>query len=381
MSSVQPSPPALREGTARTSPEALIGQLIDGRLRVLSLISRGSMGAVYRAEQVNLGRVVAVKVVSLDTAYVGADEQASADQRFMNEAATLARLAATNTVRIYDFGVWRGRPYLVMEYIAGQNLASVLQREGALAPERALDIAVQICRSLREAHRIGVIHRDLKPANILVTVGEDGELVKVVDFGLVKGVEDQSETTSAGRLVGSPNYMSPEHIREDPVDPRSDIYSVGLLLFRMLTGHLPFDRQGTVATLVAHLEDEPTRLADRLPDGEHLPEAFEWTVATCLKKDPDDRFASVDEFRKALEACRAVLGMPDAAHVQPRLVDGRTVLPEGVLDWGGGRPTDLPLEAPPLPSAPSRLLKLMLGMVVFVLSLAVVLLLLDPGPI
>jgi serine/threonine-protein kinase len=363
------------------APEALVGQVLDGRYRLLSLISQGSMGAVYRAEQLQLDRVVAIKLMWLDEAMVVEPARKTAAELFLHEAATLARLDARNTVRIFDFGVWRERPYLVMEYIAGQRLASIIHQEGRLEPGRVVELAVQVCRSLREAHRLGVVHRDLKPANILVTIDEEGELVKVVDFGLVTHSGGQGASAEQGRLVGSPRYMAPEQIQEQAVDGRTDVYSLGVLLFRMLTGELPFAAKGTAPTLMAHLSETPPTLASKLGAGV-LPACFEWTVATALAKDPADRFGSVDELRTALGACQVALaGGPALAQVQPSLVDGRCVLPDALLDGVLPRASELvdrPTAAPEPGTVP--LLKVMLGLVVAVLGLAVVLLLLDPGP-
>jgi serine/threonine-protein kinase len=378
----EPLPEPLPEPLgAFEAPEALVGQVLDGRYRLLSLISQGSMGAVYRAEQLQLGRVVAIKLMWLDESMVVEPARATAAELFLHEAATLARLDARNTVRIFDFGVWRERPYLVMEYIAGQRLATIIRQEGHLAPSRAVSLAVQACRSLREAHRLGVVHRDLKPANILVTIDEEGELVKVVDFGLVTPSGGRAAKAEQGRLVGSPRYMAPEQIQEQAVDGRTDVYSLGVLLFHMLTGELPFAPKGTAPTLLAHLSEPPPTLAAKLGAGA-LPACFEWTVATALAKDPDERFASVDELRTALGACQVALaGGPALAHVQPSLVDGRCVLPDALLDGHAPRASehvDRPTTAPEAGSAP--VLKVMLGLVVAVLGIAVLLLLLDPGP-
>ena len=311
-------------------------------------------------------------------------EREAAADRFLKEAATLARLDARNTVRIFDYGVWNDRPYLVMEYIAGQRLTSLIRQHGTLDPERAVDLAVQMCRSLREAHRLGIVHRDLKPDNILVTVDEDGELVKVVDFGLVTRSGATGEDTGEGMLVGTPRYMAPEQMGNRSVDARADIYSLGLLIYRMLTGGWPYEATGTSSTLLAHLEAEPATVASRLPDGRAVPACVEWTIATALEKSPSDRFGSVDELRVALAACRVALkGGPALAQLTPTLRNGTCVVPDALLEGGSELNTEISLVSvpPASSSATVPLLKVMLSIVVVVLGLAVLLLLADPGPV
>jgi len=338
---VEPIPSASRD--------PFIGQVIEGRYRVLNGISRGTMGRVYRAEQLLLGRMVAIKVMAVQGSLGQPDEQAANERRFLNEAAALARLEAPNTVRIFDFGVWEGQPYLVMEYVEAHNLDRILRREGRLPPGRAVQIAVQIGRSLREAHRLGIVHRDLKPANILVKeTGDDGDLVKVVDFGLVVGPGLDPELTRAGRLVGSPNHMSPEQIREQPLDGRSDIYALGVLIFRMVTGRVPFPREGAAAVLSAHLHDPPPRM-DEVVSDPRIAEPLEAVVARTLEKDPNLRHADVHELMVDLERCL---------------------------------PRPVPVAPPPPPPAPVSTALVVGGLAAAALALLVLLglLLLAPGP-
>lgn len=281
-----------------------IGQVVDGRYRLLSVIARGSMGRVYRAEQLQLDRLVAIKVMELNPSFINDADTDAYRQRFMNEAAALARLQHPNTVRMFDFGFWDGAPFMVMEFLEGQTLSRLIRQEGRLEPVRTLRIAEQVCRSLAEAHDSGIVHRDLNPGNILILPSEDGDRVKVLDFGLVKAMEGAPELTTAGQIVGSPNYMPPELIRESTgIDGRADIYSVGVTPFRMLTGNLPFKRDGTAAVLVAHLHTPAPTLSSVAADL-RVPPAVEWVVARTLEKDPADRIASASALRRALRAAR-----------------------------------------------------------------------------
>ncbi|MCB9763761.1 MAG: serine/threonine protein kinase [Alphaproteobacteria bacterium] len=318
---VGPRSPNTPRGGEGTDP--LIGQSIAGRFLVRSLISRGSMGKVFLAEQQPLGRMVALKV--LDVRVRGDHEDDAFDRRFVNEASALARLHHPNTVRIYDYGVWEGLTWLAMEYIQGDTLSALL-RDGPLDPSRALRIATRVCASLNEAHAAGIIHRDLKPGNVLIrsTPSDGEEVVKVVDFGLVKDMEDGSDLTAAGLIMGSPLYMAPEQVKGLKVDPRADLYALGVMLYRMLTGVPPFQAAGTVGVLVAHVNTPPPPFSTHA-DAPALPPCVEWTVMRCLEKSPDDRFADATELKRALRACRLALEDPTLAMVSLELQDGRLV--------------------------------------------------------
>lgn len=247
-----PSPSA----SQTISVDARIGAVIDGRYRLLSAISSGSMGRVYRAEQLQLDRVVAIKVMELNPSLITDPDIETYRQRFLNEAGALARLMSPYTVRIFDFGFWGQAPYLVMEFVDGTTLSRLVRTEGPLPVERSLRIAEQVCRSLHEAHQAGIVHRDLKPGNILISRDDEGvDQVKEVDFGLVKVDGDGQDLTIAGQILGSPNYMAPELIREDEqIDGRADVYALGITLFRMLTRKAPFSGGQTATVLMAHLQ-------------------------------------------------------------------------------------------------------------------------------
>lgn len=285
--------------------------IIDGRYELLERIARGSMGTVYRARQLNLQRTVAVKVLDIDPGLVGATDRQEHHRRFLNEAATLSRLNHPNTVRVFDFGISNDKPYLVMEFVNGMSLHRLLKEEG-ISPLRAVRIARQICQSLSEAHERGLVHRDLKPANLLITRASDHDMVKVVDFGLVKEIGDAVTMTGDGVLLGTPLYMSPEQIRGHSVDQRCDIYAIGVLLYQCITGRPPFQEKQTAALLMAHLNSDPMSFELARPDLD-LPECIEWTVMRCLEKDRDERIYSVLELERALKVCEAALLKPELA--------------------------------------------------------------------
>ena len=287
--------------------DPLVGRVINDRFEILEMIARGGMGRVYKAQQSPLGRTVALKV--LDPRYQG-EEDPEFQARFFLEASTAAKLSHPNTVTVFDYGKTSDDIYfIVMEFVEGDTLSQLVKRGGPVEPLKAIHIAIQIARSVREAHGLGVIHRDLKPANVLITTHADEDaFVKVLDFGLVKNVEENQELTQQGLFMGSPKYMSPEQIQGDDVDARTDIYSLGVVLYNMLTGGVPFDRSTQVQTLMAHIKDEVPDMVR--PDGEAVPEEIAQVVLKCLRKDPDERFGSMNDVILALKQASGVLGAP-----------------------------------------------------------------------
>jgi tRNA A-37 threonylcarbamoyl transferase component Bud32 len=310
------------------------GEVIEGRYRLLAPIAQGGMASVFRAEHVRLGRQVAVKLISRDLL-----AHAEAVQRFQREAQTVARLRHPNVVEVSDFGRSAdGQHYLVMELIEGEDLRQVIEREGPLPLPRVREILRQIVLALDYAHAEGVIHRDLKSANImLVRVPDSGERVKLLDFGISKGPESSAGgLTAVGTVLGTPEYISPEQISGKPVDPRTDLYSLGVILYEMLTGALPF-RGNTAEVLSAHLLSPPAPPRERRPE---IPVAVEAVVLRALAKTPEERFSAARALGEAFEiAC----GEPAPAN-QPE-ARGATLLL-------GGAPA-APSAAVPAP-APSR---------------------------
>ncbi len=294
------------DSKSRAASLPLLGRVFQGRYRIIQRIGEGGMGAVYRAEQVCLGRTCAVKILTkLDSRRPG-DNPA---KRFFLEAAVASRLAHPNTVRVFDFGSTDdGICFIAMEYLQGRTLQSVLLHEGPMPEARMIRVAQQVAKSLREAHDMGVIHRDLKPSNVfLLQSGDESDFVKVFDFGLAKRLDpeqDEGITYCGGMVLGTPWYMSPEQATGSAVDPRTDVYSLGINMYEMMTGAPPFRRSSTVKVMLAHVDD-PVPPMKRMFPGIQVSPAVEAVVLKCLKKDPDDRFQSMQQVLDALDAAVA----------------------------------------------------------------------------
>jgi serine/threonine-protein kinase len=314
--------PTVRREALPLRDDEILGETIDGRWTLERLIAKGAMGAVYLARQRRLDRHVAVKLLDLEGT---TDEPEILVERFHREAGILARLRHANTVRVFDAGEWRGRLYLVMEHIEGGSLKRLFST-GPVPPPRLVHVARQIAAALHEAHGLGLIHRDLKPANILLTrIAHHADVVKVVDFGLAKDCFGCAELTSEGRVLGTPMYMAPEQVRDEPSDGRADLYALGVLMFAGLTGQHPFPLGPASQVMVAHLDEPVPSFASVAPDLA-VPPIVEWTVRTALAKERDARFASAVELDKALVLClRALAGKPVP---NVRLVEGSVVTEE-----------------------------------------------------
>jgi len=326
----------------------LVGSVIADRYHVLSKLGEGGMGQVYLAEHVKMGRKSAIKLMNPSMS-----NDPDAIGRFNREAANASRIAHNNVAAIYDFGETAdGLIYLAMEYIEGEPLTKVMERTGALPPDRAADIARQVAEALNAAHEIGIVHRDLKPDNIMIARSRDGaDVVKVVDFGIAKaqGGEGQ-KVTKTGLVVGTPEYMSPEQLAGDQVDGRSDIYTLGLVTFHMLTGTLPFPSSTLQESMIMRLTDRPRTLAEMKPDSS-WPAPLQTVLDRALQRKAEDRYQRATDF--ASDLVRAVKGMPPsvgapvgatAAGVAaaagagaPAMAGGSTVPPTRVRS--GGVPT------------------------------------------
>lgn len=267
------------------------------------------MGLVYKVEHMQLGKSAAMKVLHAEMA-----RDAEAVRRFRTEAQAVSRLDHPNIVQTFDFGLWDDSLYLVMEYLKGDDLSIVMKREGPLPFARAARLFIQICSALTDAHEAGVIHRDLKPENIVVIPRRDGtETAKVLDFGLAKLRERTDVTanvTSGNQVIGTPYYMSPEQVRSEPLDIRTDIYSLGATLYRVLTGTPPFQATTPVGVLTKHVTDplEPPRM--RAPSL-NLPPIADAILSRAMAKAREDRYPTAADVRRELEA--ALSGLPETA--------------------------------------------------------------------
>jgi hypothetical protein len=279
--------------------DKLVGQTLPGGYQILDLLSVGGMGRVYRAEQRALGRTVAVKVIH---PHLLADENSIV--RFMTEARAASQLNHPNSVSVIDFGKTKdGQPYLVMEFLRGKDLARVSYEQGPLPFKRIADVLQQVLRALSEAHDLEIVHRDLKPENIILEpLRRGGDFVKVVDFGLAKLKADTTtpNVTMPGIVCGTPDYMAPEQGRGDPIDGRSDLYGVGVVLFQLLTGRLPFESENPTQVVLMHLSapvPDPTEIAPERA----IPEPLVKVVRKSLEKNADDRYQDALEFADALQ--------------------------------------------------------------------------------
>jgi serine/threonine-protein kinase len=299
-----------RDGTALRAQGGgadLIGSIIADRYLVLSKIGEGGMGHVYLAEHVKMGRKSAVKVMNPGTV-----NDADAISRFNREAANASRISHQHVAQVYDFGETAdGLIYLAMEFVEGEPLTDVLKRDGALPPERAGEIVRQVGEALAVAHDMGIVHRDLKPDNIMLAKFRDGsDCVKVVDFGIAKAINNEAQkVTKTGLLIGTPEYMSPEQIAGDPLDGRSDIYSLGLVAFNMLTGKLPFPSKTAQESVIMRLTEPPMRLGQMRPEIAWSP-AVQAVMDRALQRDAALRYPSASEFGRELSA--AVQGLSSA---------------------------------------------------------------------
>src|SRR5687768_5230450 len=261
------------------------------------------MGAVYKAEQPEMNRFVAIKI--LHSRYLARQDLVT---RFKREARAMSHLSHPNTARVFLYGQLEdGACYFVMEYLEGRNLAQTVRREGPMDSTRAINVMVQACGALEEAHRVGIVHRDLKPENIFLTSqGGITDFPKVLDFGLAKVSERQMRPgslilTQEGMVFGTPEFMSPEQARGEKLDGRSDIYSLGVIMYEMLTGKLPFDAKQPMDYINLHMNAQPIPLSQRIP-GRTFPPGLEEVLMRCLAKRPEDRYPTASAFGEALQA-------------------------------------------------------------------------------
>jgi len=272
-----------------------IGQVIDGRYEILQCIGEGGMGVVYKARQTSIDRMVAIKMLSSHLA-----RDRNWVKRFYNEAKACSRLHHPNTIRMFDFGQTSdGKLFMAMEFLDGQSLRQAIATGAPLDPTRVLKILVQCCASLSEAHNLGIIHRDIKADNIfLIDLPGSRDHVKVLDFGVAKLMMSEDFATQVGVVFGTPQYMSPEQGRGEPLTPRSDLYGLGILAYEMLTGRVPFSDGNPMTVIQLHLQAPVPPLPPQVPS------VVQSVVMQALEKDPNRRFQTASSM---MEACQAAL--------------------------------------------------------------------------
>ena len=326
-------PPRSTEDVPAQPADPTLGRTIAGKFVILRRLGAGAMGVVYLARQMALDKTVAIKVLHRELAVDGLFTE-----RFRREARAASRLDHPNSIRVFDFGEEPdGLLYLAMEYVEGRDLFTLLAEHGPLPPASIVDLLSQVLAALSVAHDLGVLHRDLKPENIMVLRGEgdDGQpidVVKVCDFGIAKIVdasvppeEDARRHTTKGLVVGTPEYMSPEQARGEALDGRSDLYSVGVILYELLTGRVPFDGDSALNIVLKHVGESPAPPSERALGVDRRLEAI---CMKALEKRPSDRYPTAREMRLAL---RSALGpSPDASRrvsaALPTLADSGATL-------------------------------------------------------
>jgi eukaryotic-like serine/threonine-protein kinase len=290
-------------GPPMRAPDTYIGrEIANGKYQILQKIGSGGMGSVYKALQPNIGRMVAIKI--LHPKLVNRKDLVS---RFSREAKALAHLSHPNTVKVIDDGELEdGSLYIVMEFLEGRNLNQTVRSGGPMAVDRAMPILVQVCGALEEAHTRGIVHRDLKPENIfLCNMGGVKDFPKVLDFGLAKVTEQEMRPgsiilTQEGMVFGTPEFMSPEQAQGKTLDAKSDLYSLAVIIYEVLTGKLPFDAKTPMEFIQHHVMTRPIPLDERVV-GLTFPQGLGDVIAKALNKDPSQRYASAAELADALK--------------------------------------------------------------------------------
>jgi serine/threonine protein kinase len=305
----------------------VVGELIAGRYELEKLVGSGGMSNVFRAHDRLLERTVALKILheqyTRDEDYV---------ERFRREARAVAQLAHPNIVTVIDRGEQEGRQFIVFEYVDGENVKELLNR-GPLEAREAIRLALQVARALSFAHERGLVHRDVKPQNVLLN--EDGQ-AKVTDFGIARSL-DVHGVTQTGTVLGTSDYIAPEQARGQKVDPKTDIYSLGVVLYELLSGEVPFSGDNFVAVAMRHVNDPVPSVLDRRPD---CPVRLGLAIQRAMSKDPEDRFESMGDFVVELEAC--------LAEIEGRSDEGATMIVPAPRRPRLKRSRELPVAVMPL---------------------------------
>ena len=315
-------------------PDPFVGrEILDGQFHILEKIGAGGMGAVYKARQVAMDRLVAIKIL-----HPKLTARLDLVARFRREARAMSHLTHPNTVRVHLYGELEdGSLYIVMEYLEGKNLHQSVRSEGPMAVARAIPVLVQCCGALEEAHRAGIVHRDLKPENIfLCTQGGMRDYPKVLDFGLAKVTEREMNPgsimlTQEGMVFGTPEFMSPEQAQGKTLTASSDLYSLAVILYEVLTGKLPFEAKSPMEFLQLHVAKQPIPLDQRVA-GLVFPAGLGAVIARALAKKPEDRYPTATDFALALQPFAGSMSamafaMPSAAPGEGSLAPGSATTP------------------------------------------------------
>src|SRR3954470_5928973 len=287
----------MRHSTVLSFAVPMVGKTL-GKYRIVEKIGRGGMGVVYRGVDETLDRQVAIKAISPELV------EEDLVRRFRAEAVTLAKVNHPNIATVYELFREDDSLLMVMELVRGQTFEQLIERTGALPAERAIGLVRQVLDALGHAHRAGIVHRDLKPANLMLT--DDGA-VKVMDFGIAR-VSGTERMTSDGLMVGTPAYMAPEQVRGEEVDGRTDLYAVGVILYRLVTGKLPFKAETAVSMIQSQLNDQPTPAREVRTE---LPDWLDAVLMRSLAKRPADRYQTAEEYRRALDSLDAFSSRPE----------------------------------------------------------------------
>ncbi len=293
-------------------------EILSGQFRIVERIGSGGMGAVYKAQQPSMDRHVAVKI--LHSKFTNRKDLVS---RFSREARAMSHLTHPNTAKVFLYGQLEdGSCYIVMEYLEGKNLGQMVRHEGPMEPTRAIGILLQACAALQEAHEKGIVHRDLKPENIFLgNIAGITDYVKVLDFGLAKVTDREMRPgsmilTQEGMVFGTPEFMSPEQAQGKILDSRSDIYSLAVILYELVTGKLPFDAKTPMDYVTLHVQATPLPLATRAM-GRSFPPALQGVLDRAMAKRPDDRYGSAAEFAAALRGVLPAVALQQLSQSLP----------------------------------------------------------------
>jgi serine/threonine-protein kinase len=334
--------------------DPFVGRVIDGRYEIQARIGEGGMGVVYKARQISIDRVIAIKVLNPEMA-----QDPTWVQRFYNEAKACSRLQHPNTIRMFDFGQTQdSRLFMTMEFLDGISLRDATAR-GPIAPQRVIKILIQCCASLAEAHSIGIIHRDIKPDNVfLLNMAGSPDFVKLLDFSVAKLLEGDRMKTQAGVVFGTPQYMSPEQGRGLPLDARSDLYALGVLAFEMLTGNVPYNDDNPMTIIQMHLHGQVP------PMPQTIPYSVQTVVRRAMEKDPARRYQSAGEMMQHCQQVFAEMNQggvavggggvprtviaPNAAQLQGQPVMGPPMQMQGPPQQGWPQQGGMPQGAPPM---------------------------------